>query len=340
MPDLETKFPPRTPAERTPAERAEEAGVPLTQRNKLDLSAAPAKRFISKEEAMFYGDSWYRDATSGTCRAGHQAARRVSNDRICSDCERLKQGLDTVYGKSLQQKYHPPRKPKDPSAPVVITAQGAAPLELPKRDTDLLAKIADLGDIDAAAAACGWTRGQVDGRASANEKFATALNSLCERNLIPRTIKPAAAFTWTPEKKRNVLKSYVDSGLMLTARETVGASASDLFAQMDADLEFAAAIEAARPRAAQTLAERAAQAATQGRIDLLKYLEAQAPKDGDVSNMSVEQMNVEIRQLIDRFDKQGLIHHQYVYRHAKTGAQIDLREYEPVDSSNNSDLVS
>jgi hypothetical protein len=328
------KFPPRTPAE-----RAEEAGVPLTQRNKLDLSAAPAKRFISKAEALFYGDSWFFDATTGVCRAGHRAPKRVSNSRICSDCERLKKGLEPVYGKSLQQKYYSPRKPKDPTVAALAAPATAAPLELPKRDTDLLAKIADLSDIDAAAAACGWTRGQVDGRASANEKFATALNTLCERNMVPRTVKPAATFTWTPEKKRNVVKAFVDSGLMLTAREAVGASASDLFAQMDADLAFAAAIDAARPRAAQTLAERAAQAATQGRIDLLKYLEANAPKD-DLSNLSPDELNAELRRLIDRFDKQGLIHHQYVYRHAKTGAQINLREYEAVDDSNNADLVS
>jgi hypothetical protein len=97
-------------------------------------------------------------------------------------------------------------------------------------------------------------------------------------------------------------------------------------------------IETARPLALATLKERSLFAASTGNDRLLKILSDGTEDDTSFSNMSPAQLDAELRRLIERFDAQGLIHHQFVYRHLKTGAQIDLREYEAVDDSN-ADLV-
>lgn len=326
----------------TPQAIAEELGLQLSQRLQPDFSVAVPKRIVTREEAKARRLAWYWD--SSACRLGHQAARRTSNPGICSDCERLKNSpqLEPVYPRSKTQKYYPePRRPSK-DASVVIQAPAAPPtqVEPTRKEQDFLAALDSSRDFDKAAEQTGFSRSQIEARASVNDVFRKALTDLCERRGIAWTRAPdAETFAWSPTIERQFARSYVDCGMLAQARNDLGISASDFHAHIAASPTFASLVEDAHPLAALTLRDRATQAAAVGKIDLLKYLEAGAPKDGDVSNMSVEQMHVEIRQLIDRFDKQGLIHHQYVYRHAKTGAQIDLREYEAVDDSNNFDLV-
>jgi hypothetical protein len=329
-----TAYPPLTPQQ-----AAEELGVPLSQRLLPDFSAAVPKRFVTLEEAKARGWSWYRDGATGACRYGHDnTARRTANPKICSDCERVKEGKEPIYGTSRVRKfYDKPRKP-DPTGAVVIQAPAAAPAqEMPKKDHDFLTCLAETGSFEAACEQTKVSRGHIEARASASETFAKPLNDLCDRLQIPRTLKSAAAFAWSDGVERNLIRHFINGGLLHTAREAVGLSASEYFAHLDSSPAFAAAIEAARPLALETLKDRSLHAASVGNERLFKLLTDGT--DDETKSLSLDQAHAELSRLIDGFVARGVIKIDHVYRHAKTGTQIDLREYEPVDDSN-ADLVS
>ena len=73
-----------------------ELGVYLTQRGQPDLYSDVPIRLVSKEEAQSQGWSWYWNGVR-VCRYGHAAARRTSNEMICSDCDRVKAGKEPIY---------------------------------------------------------------------------------------------------------------------------------------------------------------------------------------------------------------------------------------------------
>jgi len=324
----------------TPQERAQKHAVSLTQRMKLNLRDNVPNKFITLEEAKAYDDSWCYDPKLGECRYGHQAARRVANVQICSDCERVKAGEAPIYGKSRANKHYPEprRKPKsDASAPVVIQAPPAPPAapELPKREMEFLAALEETRDFDKASAASSWPIGLVHARAASNEPFRKALTLLCERRGIAQKRAPDSTFTWTKEIERNLVNRFVDTGFLETARNECGVTASEFFSHVEQSPEFAAAIEEARPKAREVLRDLATRSAALGKVELLKFLETDEPAN-DISQMSHHQMNAEIERLLARFDKMGLFPTER--QHKVTGERIDLNDYEYV-KPDNSDLV-
>jgi hypothetical protein len=316
----------------TPAELAAELGVPLSQRNQPDLSAAVPKRFVSLEEATARGMSWYRDGATGACRYGHDnTARRVSNPDICSDCARSKKGLPPVYGKSRTRTYYDEPRRKDPAAPTIAAAAApTAPLEPSKKEQDFLAALASIGDVDKAAEQTGFSRGQIDARKAVSEVFSEALTKLTDQLGIATKAPPDSEFRWTKKLERALLRSFVDTGLLENARKECGVSASDYFAHLADSPEFAAAIEIARPQAREILRDKAAQAALVGKLDLMKHLEKDIEED-PISNMSVEEMNTRLAQLLKDFDKKGLIFS--IYRHRPTGQIFDTRDCDSIPCS-------
>lgn len=321
-----------------PNQLALELGVALTQRKQPNLRDQVPSRFVPLEEAKARDMSWCYDTSLGECRYAHIAARRTANVQICSDCERVKAGQEPIYGKSRANKHFPePRRKSNANAPVVIAPPApAAPPELPKREVEFMAALEETRDFDKAAATCNWSRGLIEARMSSNEPFRKAVLDLCERRGIAQKRAPDSSFTWSQDIERNLLRRFVDTGLLETARSECGVTASDYFSHLESSPTFAAAIEAARPRAREVLRDLATRAASIGNVNLLKLLEEDAPES--TANMSVEQMNAEITKLLQRFDKMGLFPTEY--RHRVTGQVIDLSEFDRVDGSNNSDLVS
>jgi hypothetical protein len=333
--ETDTKFAPMTPAE-----LAASLGVQLSQRGHPDLSVTPPTRFITLEEAKARGMSWYY--TGEACRYGDQAARRTSNPGICSDCQRRAKGKDPVYPKSRAGSFYPEprRKAADPSAPAVIAPAPPAPAEPTKREMEYLAALADCRDMDLASERTGFPRAQVEARASANETFRKPLSDLLDRLQIPRTVKATEpdAGQWTPAREAQLVNAFIDTGMLHTARENLGISASAFYAHLERSPTFSAAIEAARPRARETLRDRAIQAADRGQTNLLKMMEEDAPES--VANMSVEQQYAEITRLLLRFQAQGLLPKDptsFIYK--KTGETIEAADLIPADELNN-DLVS
>ncbi len=321
-----------------PNQAALELGVALTQRKHPNLRDQAPKRLVSKAEAEARGWSWYFDGGS-TCRYGHVAARRTANPNICSDCEKVAAGEEPIYGKSRTQKYYEkPRRPaKDQAAPVVIAAPAApTPVEPSKKEQEFLAALDSVRDFDKAAEQTGFNRGLIEARASSNEVFRKALTDLCERRGIARTRAPDSTFTWTEEVERNLVRRFVDTGLLETARSECGVTASDYFAHLEKSPTFAAAIEAARPKAREVLRDRATQGAERGNVNLLKLLEEDEPTA--ISSMSTAEINAELHRLLAEFEAMGLFPKER--RHKVTGQIINLDDLEYVKpDSSNADLV-
>lgn len=249
-----------------------ELGVPVTQRGQPNLRDHVPKRFIPLAEAQAKGWSRYYDG--GACRFGHQASRAVANPAECSDCVRVRAGKDPIYPKSRAQEFRSATKPTNAekaAAPVIVAPP--APPEPSAADQKFLAKLDELRDFDVAAKAAGTTRGLIEARASSNPVFRAALDDLCERRQIPRTRAPDAAFKWTLEIERQLVRRFVDTGLIAQSRDELGVSASDYQAHLRDSSDFASAISEAMPMARETLRERAVQAAAVGNDKLAKLIE-------------------------------------------------------------------
>jgi len=304
----------------TPAELAAELGVPLSQRRQPDFSAAVPNRFVTLAEAIARKLSWCYDIALGECRYHHLAARRVSNTEICADCERVKKGLEPIYGRSVVNKHYdaPRRSPKDPSA---AAAASPAKPELAKKDRDIVTALAETRDFDRAAERVGCTRGQLDAQLAVSEPLRKAVDELG----IMKSRAPDAPREWTDDLMRRLRAEFINTGSLTDARTACNVSASEFYEQMERSPEFAAAIDAARPRAKEVLKDRATQAAVANRPELLKYLESQEEEDS-ISSMSVEQLDAELARLLKAFDSQGLICR--TMRHRVTGEVIDTRDYD------------
>jgi hypothetical protein len=320
---------------------AQELGVPVSQRMQPDFKAVVPSRFVTLAEAKVRGMAWCYDLSLGECRYGHHAARRTANVQICSDCERVKAGEAPIYGKSRANKHYPEPRRKSASAPAATTAPAApaAPPEPSKKEQEFLAALDETRDFDQAAQRTNFSRSQIEARASVNEVFAKALNDLCDRRQIPRTRKVAAGFPWTVDIERDLVRRWIDGGLLHLARDETGVSASEYFAHLEASPSFGAMIEAARPLATEALKDRSLHAAGTGNVKLLEYLTKNAEADTPLSGMTVEQMNAEITRLLLRFQAQGLLPKEptaFIYK--KTGETIEAADLIPAEEFN-ADLV-
>jgi hypothetical protein len=254
-----------------------ELGVPVSQRGQPNLRDFVPKRLVTLEEAKTKGWSWHFEGNP--CRYSHIAARRTSNPSICSDCDRLRATppQEPIYGKSKAQAFYPESRikgNKDLTSPTSVAAAPAAPLELPKKDQEFLAELDSLRDFDAAAAAVGTKRGLIEARVSSNEMFRKAIEDLCQRRGIAWSRAPdAEEFVWTAAIERALVRRWIDLGILAAARDELKIPASAYQDHMQRSTEFFALIEEARPRAKESLRERAVQDASRGNDRLAKLLE-------------------------------------------------------------------
>jgi hypothetical protein len=315
------------------ADVAKELGVPLTQRRMPDLANHVPRRRISIEEARAMG--WSMAWPGGGCRYAHDAAVYTSNPFRCSDCDRVKKGKEPIYPKlRTGGHYEEPRRKPNSSASIVIAAPTApAPLEPDARDKKFLEAYAEHRSIERAATAVGTTPAYIESRRACNQTFATAITALEERLLIPRAVlPPPTEFEWTPEVQRHLIRLWIDTGELATARDSCGITPSQHFEHLEKSAEFAAAIEAAKPLAAAALEDRATQLALAGNDRLLqKLLEAKKPDEfgnkvrvdlySDVSKLTDAQINQRLVSAINSILKTS--------GHRKIGDVLDAEIVEP-----------
>jgi hypothetical protein len=296
-----------------------------------DLVNALALKNLPREIAETEG--WPTYYMPEPCQFGHVASRFTKNSQ-CVDCWRVKQGRPVLYPTAKDRTYYKQRDPAPAGgAPVVVAP--AAPPEPTKREIEFLSALDSSRDFDAAAAQVGWPRGLVEARASSNEVFRKALNDLCERRSIAWTRAPDPnAFSWSPEIEHQLVRRYVDTGLLEAARQELKIPASEYHMRVAASPGFAAAIEQARPLARSTLKDRATQAAERGNERLLKLLEEDAETDA-VSRMTPDQVTAELERCLQKMDHYGLVswvESARALRDKRTGAIIQAAYLEVVDS--------
>lgn len=304
-----------------------------------DLVNSVALKVLPKETAEAEG--WTTYADMAPCAAGHVAPKFCANS-LCVDCWRERQGRETIHPRAKNRTYKPGSGPRPAATGAPVVMAPAAPIEPSKIEQRFLTELAETRDFDAAAAAVGWTRGLVDSRAVSNPVFKESLEALIARCDIARTRVPdAESSKWTPELEKQVSRRLVDCGLTEQVRQEFGITASDWNDHLSRSPTFYALIANAKPVAEATLHERSLHAAASGNDRLLKILNDKKEEPQSYSNLSHHQINAEITQLLQHFDKQGLLP-PYEFKHKVTGQRIDRREYEPVNDAtpDNSDLVS
>jgi len=244
-------------------------GVPTNQQGMPDLYRHVPSRFVKKEEAEAAGATLFYDGAA--CRAGHMAARWVSNISRCADCERLKKGLPTIYPSSRAQNFYaePRRKPKDAAAPVVVRAAASKPLEPDAQDKKFLAALAESRNFATAASSVGTTVPAVQSRISFNQPLRDAVMDLTERLQIPHPVQVSGTRELTPEEHKAFCRTWVDTGSQSKARAAIGISASQMHDELERSESFRAMFDVAAPRAALALDDTAVDLSLSGNDKLL-----------------------------------------------------------------------
>ena len=297
---------------KTPPQKVDvlaELGVPLNMQGNPDLLNHIPKRMVQKTEAVLNKWTWFYPCVP--CRYGHVAARQTSNDRVCSDCLRVQGGKSAIYPKASHQgKFYPEPRRKAPSQQIVQVA-APKPVEADPSDKRFLNQYAKLRDLDAAAAAVGSTAALMAARRSHNATLDAAMTRLEADLAIPKYQPPATEVEWTADKRAALLEKYIDSGNLVDAREAVKCTPSQLWRELDSNQEFAAALDAARPRAIAVVEEVAIRQALAGNDRLLQViLKAERPEKytetarmtiyNDTTKLTDDQINSRLLALIER----------------------------------------
>lgn len=287
-----------------------ESVAPLRD-GKPDLYNHMPTRFVARDEAKARG--WKHFWTGEVCVAGHRAARYVSNASECVDCHRIEQGKLPVYGKGVpeleaerRRKYTQKHSQTIAGPPVPSAAEKL-----------FLTKYAEHKDFAVAADACGRTEAEFLAILSWNATFRDAVNRLEESLGIARTQQLTDEFDWTDGKRQSFLITYANTADMKQALRSVGATNVQFHKELAENSEFQHDFEAASDVARAVFDHAAAAAATKGDARMLGRIAANffPEKYGEnmkvdlkvTQNLSTEQVNAQITQLLSRFDRQGLL---------------------------------
>jgi hypothetical protein len=179
-------------------------------------------------------------------------------------------------------------------------------------DKRFLDSYAQLRDLDAAARACGSTAANVVSRRSHNAVLDAAMTRLEADMQIPKLVPESPTFIWDDAKRARFVEAYIDSGSIAIARDAVKCTPSQLWREIDANAQFASALDDARVRATQVFEEIAHAQALKGNDRLLPLiLKAERPDkyterlslDMNVNNLSEEQINARLTIMFMQFKK-------------------------------------
>jgi hypothetical protein len=305
------------------------ATVAPLREGRPDLYNHMPTRFISKNEAKARG--WKHFWTGEVCVTGHRAARYVANGSVCVDCQRIERGQLPVYGKGVPELEEVRRRN--------YTQKNTQNLQLPPQPTTaekrFLEKYAEVKDFALAAESLGRTEAEFLAILSWNTLFRESVNRLEESLGVTRTQRVTDEFDWTVDRRRAFLITYANTADMKQSLRSVGATNVQFHKELAENPDFQRDFEDATQVAKAVFDHAAASAATKGDARLLGRIAANffPEKYGEnlkmdlkvTQNMSTEQVNAQITQLLSRFDRQGLLT-------ARRGADEDPVEAEYRDA--------
>lgn len=319
-----SKYPPLTPAQ-----IADELGVPMSRSGHPALAENVPKRFIPLEEAQARGWSMYWDGAA--CRYGHQAARYTSNRRRCSGCDRAKAGLRQVYPTSKAQTFKPDahiaRKQPDGSVAAAPAAPAAAAAALTKKQIGFLTEFSSTGSLEAAAKSVGMSPVEIETERLTFAPFETA----CAAKSVPHHVAPSPEFVWTPAKHRLYVRTLIDSGLHQTARDAVGCTPSQYYEQLEGNTDFRETVARAEPLAARAVKDALLKSGLGGQhqslIRLLELQEAEAERALRKPPLTSAQIEAEFEQLLASVEREF---QATTFHNTRTGALIKGADLEPL----------
>lgn len=235
-----------------------------------DLYQNMPSRLVSLEEAREKGWAYFYQTES--CRYGHQAPRYVSNTRQCVDCDRVKRGMPTIGASSSQGNFRKLAADSGEKADRVRE-------ECDAKERAFLEEYAKRRNLEEAAGHSKMTAAQVEARIAASSPFRAAVEALEGRLALKRGTVKAERFTWNSTKRDRLIETYVDTGDLASARDSISVTPSEYFRELARTEEFAVRVREAEPLAHRALEERAIQLALGGNDKLLqKVLAAKMPE--------------------------------------------------------------
>jgi hypothetical protein len=242
---------------------------------------------------------------------------------------------------------------KDPATTAESNTAPAATasLGLNGTDTKFLEHYARERDLAKAAKAAGTTPELVMARRVGHPGFGEAMSALEQQLEIPKYTQIGAGFEWDDTKRSSFIEHYINSGEIDSARQAVGCTRSQYFAEIKRNTQFANDVEAARPFAESVVEEAFIRAAKQGQQSILpKYMEIiekrdaqrlDTPSDPTKARAELQKMLGEVQA---RFNKErawriistGVVVPRpqlekiFLFRDRKTGATYKPEEVEDV----------
>lgn len=285
-------------------------------------------RFVSYQEALDRG--WKHFYTGETCRWGHRAPHCMSNIHQCVDCERVRDGKLPIGIKGVAELDGPaPARRKAPSSPGVE----APATELTPIQKLFLTKYVDTRNFAEAAKACGQSDALFLAQLSYDKRFREAVQTLESDNGLARTPSILDDYEWNEDKRRILLRLYIDTGDMLQAMKAIGVSNYHFEREMRENVDFCRDLEAAEEQVTRHWDRYAASAAGKGSERILqKYLAAIMPdKYGDkvkmdlnvTRNLTHEQLATQVAQQLTWLEGRNAI------THAPDVLEAEFRAVEP-----------
>lgn len=266
--------------------------APLNHDGHPDFRNHMPTRFVSKEESTARG--WRYFYTGESCRWGHRAPRYVKNKNSCLDCERVRDGRTPIGIKGIQE-YDGPQPVKD--AYKQRSTGGAAAVVAPREPDAIekffLTKYVELKNFSDAAKASGQSEAYFLARLSYNKVFREAVHQLEADNSLARTPSLTEDFEWDDDKRNVLMRTYIDTGDLLTAMQGIGVSNFHFEKELRENPEFRSDMEQAEELATRQHERYAISLARKGDSRLLqKMLAAVMPdKWGDRVNMNLNVTN-------------------------------------------------
>jgi hypothetical protein len=227
---------------------------------------------VSKQEAEERG--WTFFYIGDACRHGHRAPRYVKAPRTCVDCHRTDNNRNPIGAKAVAE-YSPKVRPYAERAPKPAQAavvQQPAPREPDSLEKKFLIEYARTANFNQAAENLGLEPAVFQGRLSYSTVFRDAVEKLETDNGLMRTPSILENYEWTADKRATLLRVYIDTGDIATARASVGVSNFYLLKELEENPQFQSDYEKAEEMANRVLDQIGVSQARRGDSKLLTRL--------------------------------------------------------------------
>lgn len=248
-------------------------------------------RFVQYDEAVARGWKYYYDGR--VCKRGHIAPFFVSNKSLCVDCDRIRGGQQPIGRKGVTPEHVPVRSPKK-------NADGTHSTRAPEptaRQKQFLTAYAELKDFDAAAKKVSTSAAVIESELAYSVVFRDAYDNLEERIGVYHMGAYDLDYEWDESKESMFIRTYVNSGLVGTARDAIRVTNYEYEKHLKESPTFAAAVKEAEPLANKLMIDEIRRSVLAGNPQTINkisgHLDLTEPED-PAAGMTDEQLDDEI----------------------------------------------